>query len=61
MDLYFMSPPHPTWSIVGKANFRSKKAEAVDPLRARREWLSVAQGIEVASLARAHRRLLVDA
>jgi N-dimethylarginine dimethylaminohydrolase len=46
MDLYFMSPPHPTWSIRGKANFRSKKAEAVDALRARREWLSVAQGIE---------------
>jgi len=41
-----MSPPHPTWSLRGKANFRSRKAEAVDPLRARREWLTVAEGIE---------------
>lgn len=41
-----MSPPHPAWSLRGRANFRSRDARDVDPLRANREWLSVAQGIE---------------
>jgi N-dimethylarginine dimethylaminohydrolase len=46
MDLYLMSPPHPNWTIVGRANFRSSRAEIVDPARARREWLRLAEGIE---------------
>jgi N-dimethylarginine dimethylaminohydrolase len=46
MDLYFMSPPPRDWSLQGRANFRSKHAAPVDPLRARREWLTLAEGIE---------------
>lgn len=46
MDLYFMSPPHPAWCLRGRANFKSKKAGEVDPQRACREWLAVAEGIE---------------
>src|SRR5688572_14972520 len=46
MDLYFMSPPHPAWSLRGRANFKSRAAAEVDPLRARREWLALAEGIE---------------
>ncbi len=41
-----MSPPHVGWALAGRANFRSRKAAQVDPLRARREWLALAQGIE---------------
>jgi N-dimethylarginine dimethylaminohydrolase len=46
MDLYFMSPPHPGWSLRGRANFRSRAAAEVDATRARLEWLSLAEGIE---------------
>lgn len=46
MDLYFMSPPPRDWELRGRANFRSRKAADVDPLRARREWLTLAEGIE---------------
>lgn len=46
MDLYFMSPPHASWSLRGRANFKSRAAGAVDALRARREWLSLAEAIE---------------
>lgn len=41
-----MSPPPRDWALRGRANFRSKKAAEVDPLRARREWLTLAEGIE---------------
>lgn len=41
-----MSPPGPTWSLRGRANFRSEAAADVDPLRARREWLALAEAIE---------------
>jgi N-dimethylarginine dimethylaminohydrolase len=46
MDLFFMSPPHPEWSLRGRANFRSKGAAEVDATRAMREWLTLAEGIE---------------
>jgi N-dimethylarginine dimethylaminohydrolase len=46
MDLYFMSPPHPSWSLRGRANFRSRAAAEVDATRARLEWLTLAEGIE---------------
>jgi len=46
MDLYLMSPPHLRWSLRGRANPRSKRADAVDPVRARHEWLALAEGIE---------------
>lgn len=42
-----MSPPHPAWSLRGRANFRSRSASAdVDPVRARLEWLTLAEGVE---------------
>ena len=41
-----MSPPHPEWSLRGRANFRSREAGDVDPLRAGREWLALAEGVE---------------
>lgn len=41
-----MSPPHPEWSLRGRVNFRSRDAADVDPLRAGREWLALAEGIE---------------
>lgn len=41
-----MSPPHSSWTLRGRANFKSRVAAPVDPLRARREWLSLAEGIE---------------
>lgn len=46
MDLYFMSPPHAEWCLRGRANFKSRKAGEVDALKAQREWLQVAEGIE---------------
>lgn len=46
MDLFLMSPPHPRWRLVGRANFRSEVAAEVDPQKARDEWLSVARAIE---------------
>ncbi|MBK7583726.1 MAG: amidinotransferase [Myxococcales bacterium] len=41
-----MSPPGRTWSLRGRANFRSREAAAVSPLRARKEWLALAEAIE---------------
>lgn len=41
-----MSPPGKSWALRGRANFRSQKAEPVRPLRARKEWLKLARGIE---------------
>jgi N-dimethylarginine dimethylaminohydrolase len=46
MDLYFMSPPSAGWALRGRANFRSRDAEQVDPRAARREWLALAEAIE---------------
>jgi len=46
MDLYLMSPPHPTWKLRGRSNFRSKEAPEVDARIARREWLALATAIE---------------
>jgi N-dimethylarginine dimethylaminohydrolase len=46
MDLYLMSPPHPSWSLKGRANPRSRRAGTVDAVRARHEWLALAEGIE---------------
>jgi N-dimethylarginine dimethylaminohydrolase len=46
MDLYLMSPPHPAWSLRGRANFKSKSADDVDPARAFAEWLGLAEAIE---------------
>jgi N-dimethylarginine dimethylaminohydrolase len=46
MDLYLMSPPHPTWTLRGRANFKSSEAAPVDAQRARREWLTLASAIE---------------
>ena len=45
-DLYLMSPPAKSWSLRGRANFRSAEAGAVDALSARREWLQLAEAIE---------------
>ena len=44
-DLFMMSPPGTGWALRGRANFRSSEAEAVDALRARREWLALAEAI----------------
>lgn len=41
-----MSPPAKSWSLRGRANFRSAEAGAVDALSARREWLQLAEAIE---------------
>lgn len=41
-----MSPPHPGWSLRGRANFRSRAAEPVDAAKARLEWLALAEHIE---------------
>ena len=46
MDLYLMSPPHPEWSLRGRANFKSKSADDVVPVRAFAEWLGLAEAIE---------------
>jgi hypothetical protein len=46
VDLYLMSPPHPEWALRARANFRSQKAEPVDPRLARQEWLALARAIE---------------
>ncbi len=47
-DVYLMSPPGPGWAIRGRANFRSQEAQTVSPLRARKEWLALAEAIEAA-------------
>jgi len=41
-----MSPPRADWHLRGRANFRSRQAVAVDPLLARRQWLTLARCIE---------------
>src|SRR5688572_27669208 len=41
-----MSPPGTSWALRGRANFRSREAPDVQPLRARKEWLSLAEAIE---------------
>ncbi len=41
-----MSPPHPSWQLLGRANFKSRAADQVDPVRARREWEDLAKAIE---------------
>ena len=46
IDLYLMAPPPPGWALRARANFRSRDADAVDPLRARAEWLVLARAIE---------------
>jgi N-dimethylarginine dimethylaminohydrolase len=45
-DVYLMSPPGRDWAIRGRANFRSQEAAPVSPLRARKEWLALAEAIE---------------
>jgi len=45
-DLFLMSPPGRTWALRGRANFRSEAAAEVKPLRARKEWLRLADAIE---------------
>ncbi len=47
-DVYLMSPPGESWSLRGRANFRSEQAAAVSPRRARKEWLALAEAIEAA-------------
>ena len=42
---YLMSPPRLDWSVEGKANFRSRQADRVDPGRARMEWCTLADAI----------------
>lgn len=41
-----MSPPSRGWALRGRANFRSREAPQVDPVRARLEWLALAEAIE---------------
>lgn len=41
-----MSPPHSTWSLRGRANFKSRDAADVDANRAHDEWVAVASMIE---------------
>ncbi|MBI3203209.1 MAG: amidinotransferase [Myxococcales bacterium] len=43
-----MSPPGTGWALRGRANFRSEQAADVSPLRARKEWLALAEAIEAA-------------
>jgi N-dimethylarginine dimethylaminohydrolase len=45
-DLYFMSPPGPSWALRGRANFRSHSAPQVDARAALGEWLALADAIE---------------
>lgn len=47
-DVYLMSPPGRSWALRGRANFRSQEAAPVKPLRARKEWLGLAEAIEAA-------------
>ena len=43
-----MSPPARDWQLRGRANFRSRSAPAVDALRARKEWLGLADALVAA-------------
>jgi len=43
--IYLMSPPRRDWGLDGKANFRSRGADAADPARARMEWSTLADSI----------------
>lgn len=45
MDLFLMSPPHPSFRLVGRANPSSATPE-VDAASARAEWTAVARAIE---------------
>ena len=45
-DLYLMSPPGTDWQLRGRANFRSREAAPVDAIKARLEWLALAEAIE---------------
>jgi N-dimethylarginine dimethylaminohydrolase len=45
-ELFFMSPPGRSWALRGRANFRSRDAEPVRPLAARKEWVRLARAIE---------------
>ena len=46
VELFLMSPPGRTWTLRGRANFRSQGAEPVDARGARREWLTFARALE---------------
>lgn len=43
--IFLMSPPRKDWAVRGRANFRSREAEDVDPARARVEWCTLADAI----------------
>lgn len=45
IDLYLMSPPGPSWSLRGRANFRSEVAGAVSAGAATREWATLADAL----------------
>jgi len=46
IELFLMSPPGRTWTLRGRANFRSQEAGPVDARGARREWLTFARALE---------------
>lgn len=43
-----MSPPRRDWALRGRANFKSRTADAVDAEEARREWTALANAIVAA-------------
>ena len=43
--VFLMSPPRRDWTLQGRANFRSREAVDVDPVRARVEWCTLADAI----------------
>jgi N-dimethylarginine dimethylaminohydrolase len=43
--VFLMTPPRRDWSLLGRANFRSRVADTVDPSRARAEWSALADAI----------------
>ncbi|MCC6807255.1 MAG: amidinotransferase [Deltaproteobacteria bacterium] len=45
-ETFFLSPPRRDWALRARANFRSKEAAPVDPLRARKEWLAFAERLD---------------
>lgn len=46
IDLFFMSPPGPSWQLRGRANFRSASAPQVVASAAIREWVGLADALE---------------
>lgn len=46
--IFLLSPPRLDWALRGKANFRSREAQAPDARRARREWAQLAGAIVAA-------------